>query len=85
MYMDLVYGQQEKGKKVISIEAEKELLFEKTWEDGRVAPVERVQSWWANSIIQRTPMIPGLTEGLLSQKVCEKIKESSSSKMTLSL
>ena len=75
----------EKGKKIVSIKAEKELLFDKTWEDGRIAPVARVQSWWSNSIIHRTPMIPGLTEGLLSQKVCERIKESSSSKMTLSL
>ena len=55
----------------------KDLIFDKTWTDGRIAPVKRIQELWANSIIQNIPIIPGLSEGLLSQKVCEAIKESS--------
>ncbi len=74
-----------KGNKPVPIEPDKELLFDKTWEDGRIAPVARVQSWWAESIINGVPMIPGLAEGLLSQKVCDLVKESSNSKMTLNL
>ncbi len=75
----------EKGQNLVSIKADRKYHFVKTWEDGRIAPVARVQSWWAESIFKRSPMIPGLAEGLLSQKVCERIKESSDSGMNLSL
>ena len=51
--------------------------FEKTWTDGRIAPVKRIHELWAMSIINKTPVIPGLTEGLRSQIVCEAIKKSS--------
>ena len=64
-----------------NIQPDKDLSFSKTWTDGRIAPVARIQSWWAQSIKDGTPMIPGLVEGLSSQKVCDKIKESNSTGM----
>ncbi len=56
-----------------------EFLFNRTWADGRIAPVKRIHDWWANGIIEKKPIIPGLSEGLNSQRVCEAIKESSRS------
>tara|TARA_B100000900_G_scaffold32813_1_gene24787 strand:- start:63 stop:368 length:306 start_codon:yes stop_codon:yes gene_type:complete len=56
--------------------------FKKTWPDGRIAPVKGIHSLWAESIISGRPVIPGLSEGLISQKVSEGIKRSSSSGFT---
>ena len=53
------------------------LLFPKTWSDGRIAAVSRIQGWWSNSIKNQVPIIPGLSEGLFSQRVCDKMKQSS--------
>ena len=53
--------------------------FKKTWSDGRIAPVKGIHSLWAESIRNGTPVVPGLSEGLLSQKVSEGIKQSASS------
>jgi hypothetical protein len=47
-------------------------MFPTTWSDGRVAPVARIQSWWSESIKAGSPMIPGLSEGLASQKACDQ-------------
>ncbi len=69
----------DKAGKLITIKPESNFLFNKTWEDGRIAPVIRIQDWWAESIYNGTPVIPGLMEGLSSQKVCENIKEFASS------
>ena len=51
-------------------------ILKKTWADGRIAPVKGIHSLWAESIISGTPVIPGLSEGLVSQKVSEGIKQS---------
>ena len=59
--------------------------FKKTWTDGRIAPVKRIHDLWAQSIINNTPVIPGLTEGLGSQKVCEAIKKSSESGLSIKI
>ena len=64
------------GEQAKSVTPDKDLIFSKTWSDGRIAPVSRLQGWWAKSIISGVPMIPGLAEGLASQKVCDLIKES---------
>ena len=53
--------------------------FEKTWADGRIAPVKCIHALWADSIISGTPVVPGLSEGLLSQKVSEGIMQSAAS------
>ena len=68
-----------------SIQPDSDLSFSKIWTDGRIAPVARIQSWWAQSIKDSTPVIPGLAEGLASQKVCDKIKESNSIGMKLEI
>ncbi|AAP99901.1 MULTISPECIES: Gfo/Idh/MocA family protein [Prochlorococcus] len=75
----------EKGKKVCPITPVSNLAFDRTWEDGRIAPVARIQNWWAESINKGNPVIPGLTEGLLSQRVCEKVDQSYKSGMRLTI
>ena len=73
------------GDDIKKIAPDKEYIFKKTWADGRIAPVSRLQNWWAKSIISGRPMIPGLTEGLLSQRACEATKESSSMRHRISI
>ena len=65
-----------KGGNLKNIQPDSDLSFSKIWTDGRIAPVARIQNWWAQSIKDGTPIIPGLVEGLASQKVCDKVKES---------
>ena len=72
----------DKENKLININPRDEYLFEKTWSDGRIAPVKLIHSLWRNSIVKGIPVIPGLSEGLQSQKVCEGIKQSALSGLT---
>ncbi len=74
-----------KGEVLKNIQPDTDLSFSKIWTDGRIAPVARIQSWWAQSIKDGTPVIPGLAEGLASQKVCDKVKESNSMGMKLEI
>ncbi len=67
----------DKSGKTTLVKPESNFSYKKTWEDGRIAPVSRIQDWWAESINNRKPVIPGLNEALSSQKVCEKIISSS--------
>lgn len=60
------------GEPTRNVEAEAEFMFPTTWSDGRVAPVARIQSWWAQSIQTGAPMVPGLSEGLISQQACDQ-------------
>ena len=73
------------GEALKNIQPDSDLSFSKIWTDGRIAPVARIQSWWAQSIKNNTPVIPGLVEGLASQMVCDKIKESNSTGMKLEI
>ena len=67
-----------KGKEELkSINPSENVTFKSTWSDGRVAPVARLQNWWGQSIKGDLPMIPGLYEGLESQRACEALKKSS--------
>tara|TARA_B100000700_G_scaffold323346_1_gene426910 strand:- start:46 stop:1149 length:1104 start_codon:yes stop_codon:yes gene_type:complete len=68
-----------KGDVLKNIQPDSDLAFSKIWTDGRIAPVASVQNWWAQSIKDDIPIIPGLVEGLASQKVCDIAKESYSS------
>ena len=68
-----------KEEKTYNLAADSIFSFNKTWTDGRIAPVMRIQNLWAESIINKTPIIPGLSEGLASQRVCEAIRQSSES------
>jgi predicted dehydrogenase len=60
------------GEALRPIEADADLAFETTWADGRIAPVARVQGWWAESIRSGRPMIPGLAEGVASRSACDQ-------------
>jgi predicted dehydrogenase len=51
------------------------LAFARTWEDGRIAPVSRLMGWWVQAIREGTPMVPGLAEGVASQRVCDGARE----------
>ena len=75
----------EKGDVLKNIQPDSDLAFSKIWTDGRIAPVARIQRRWAQSIKDGTPVIPGLVEGLASQKVCDKVKESNSIGMKLEI
>lgn len=59
------------------IEADDDLAFSTTWSDGRIAPVARLQGWWAESIRTGHPMIPGLSEGVASRKACDQVLSTS--------
>jgi len=48
--------------------------FSRTWGDGRLAPVLRLQQWWAAAILSGRPMVPGLSEGLFSQRCCDQAR-----------
>ena len=73
------------SNKVHNLSPNMEFLFEKTWDDGRIAPVKRIHDLWSKSINQSTPIIPGLNEGLQSQRVCEAIKKSSKSGIAVNI
>tara|TARA_Y100001968_G_scaffold187692_1_gene172077 strand:- start:6 stop:635 length:630 start_codon:yes stop_codon:yes gene_type:complete len=74
-----------KGEVLKSIQPDSDISFSKIWTDGRIAPVARIQSWWAQSIKDGNPIIPGLVEGVSSQKVCDKVKESNTTGMKLEI
>ncbi len=63
------------NSKPISINPDQDLIFNKTWEDGRIAPVLRIYNYWSESISLNSPMIPGLYEAYNSQLVCDKLKK----------
>ena len=72
---DYVHGfglwQSQGGEPLSAIEADPRWAFGRTWEDGRIAPVERLHGWWSQAIAQGRPMVPGLGEGVLSQRCCD--------------
>ena len=74
-----------KENKIQNLTADSVFNFEKTWTDGRIAPVIRIQDLWAESIINKTPIIPGLCEGLASHRICEAIRESSKSGINIKI
>jgi predicted dehydrogenase len=59
------------GEPLRVIEPDPALAFPRTWEDGRVAPVERLLGWWAEAARQGRPMVPGLAEAVTSQRCCD--------------
>ena len=64
------------GEALRPLAADPSLGFRRTWGDGRIAPVERLHGWWAEAIRERRPMVPGLLEGLRSQRCCDAARES---------
>jgi len=69
---DYVHGFQLQGSKqgspLAAIDPDPSLAFTQTWEDGRIAPVVRLMERWAQAVRSRRPMLPGLLEGLVSQR-----------------
>ncbi len=74
-----------KEDKIYDLTADPLFNFEKTWTDGRIAPVIRIQTLWAKSIINQTPVVPGLSEGLGSQRICEAVRKSSDSGLSIKI
>ncbi len=75
----------DKEDKIYDLTADPLFNFEKTWTDGRIAPVKRIQTLWAKSIINQTPVVPGLSEGLVSQRIGEAIRKSSVSGLSIKI
>ncbi len=77
---DYVHGftliHSDKENKLNNVSPKNKFIFKKTWADGRIAPVKGIHTLWAESILKGIPVVPGLSEGLLSQKVSEGIKQS---------
>ncbi len=65
------------GESPVLMEAEADLCFSRTWSDGRIAPVARLQGWWAKSIRSGRPMVPGLMEGVASRLACDQVLQNS--------
>ena len=59
------------GEPLRAIEVDPALAFARTWEDGRIAPVERLIGWWAEAAREGRPMVPGLAEAAASQRCCD--------------
>ncbi len=74
-----------KENNTYNLTADPQYNFVKTWTDGRIAPVKRIHDLWAESINNQTPVIPGLSEGLRSQRVCEAIRKSSESGISIKI
>ena len=75
----------DKANKGKAISADDRFHFDKIWSDGRIAPVKYIHDLWSESIRNKTPVIPGLYEGLKSQRVCEAIKLSSETGITVEI
>ncbi len=73
------------GEPLKNINADADLVFPNTWIDGRIAPVAKLQGWWAESIRSGHPMVPGLAEGWASQQVCDKLRDSAASGQRLTI
>ena len=63
------------GESLRALPADPALAFPRTWEDGRIAPVRRLIGWWAEAIAQGRPMVPGLSEAVASQRVCDLVQQ----------
>ena len=64
------------GEELREVPLDADLAFKQTWSDGRIAPVARVLGWWADSIRNAKPMVPGLTEGVASRDACDRVEAS---------
>ncbi|MGB5239446.1 MAG: Gfo/Idh/MocA family oxidoreductase [Prochlorococcaceae cyanobacterium] len=67
------------GDPLQPVPADPALAFGRTWADGRIAPVARLQGWWSDSVREGRPMLPGLAEGERSQLCCDLALESDAS------
>ena len=72
---DYVHGfqlwQARAGEGLQLVEPDPLLAFERTWVDGRVAPVQRILHGWATAVREGKPVVPGLSEAVMSQACCD--------------
>jgi predicted dehydrogenase len=73
------------GEPLVAIPPDPKLSFSRTWEDGRVAPVVRLLGWWAEAVQQGRPMLPGLLEGVASQRAMDASMRSNIEQLTIGL
>ncbi|RCL53715.1 MAG: gfo/Idh/MocA family oxidoreductase [Synechococcus sp. MED-G71] len=73
------------GEPLAPLPPDPSLSFQRSWEDGRIAPVSRLQGWWAEAVRQRRPMVPGLLEGLAAQQAMDACLVSHESQRSVSL
>lgn len=75
---DYVHGFQlwisQAGEPLRPVPPDPRFAFSRTWEDGRVAPVERLHGWWVEAIRERRPMVPGLAEAMASESCCAQAR-----------
>jgi predicted dehydrogenase len=80
---DYVHGfqlwQSQAGAPLQEMAPDPQLAFAQTWPDGRLAPVRRLIQWWAEAAQAGRPMLPGLSEAVLSQRVCDLALQSADS------
>jgi predicted dehydrogenase len=62
------------GEPLRPLEPDPALAWPRTWEDGRIAPVRRLLGWWAEAARQNRPMVPGLAEAAVSQRLCDQAR-----------
>jgi predicted dehydrogenase len=62
------------GELLRPLAADPALAYERTWEDGRIAPVRRLIQWWAEAVREGRPMVPGLVEAAASQQLCDRAR-----------
>lgn len=76
---DYVHGfglwQSQAGEPLRPVEGDPRWGFARTWTDGRIAPVERIHSWWSAAVREGRPMVPGLVEAVLSQQCCDRAQQ----------
>ena len=86
---DYVHGfqlwQARAGEGLQLVEPDPQLAFERTWVDGRVAPVQRILHGWATAVGAGTPLVPGLSEAVLSQACCDLALRSATDGQRLTL
>lgn len=63
------------GEPLRPVAIEPDLAWDRTWEDGRIAPVRRLIQWWAEAVAEGRPMVPGLVEASASQRICDQARQ----------
>ena len=63
------------GEPLRPVDPDPALAWPRTWGDGRIAPVRRLIGWWAEAARQGRPVVPGLLEAALSQRLCDRARQ----------
>ena len=63
------------GEALRAVPPDPALAWPRSWEDGRIAPVQRLIGWWAAAAREGRPMVPGLAEAALGQRLCDQARQ----------